>query len=319
MIKPKAGEELVFGLQSSKKKSKPRKRKCQPVVHTEPAGSYKRSTGLHDLPVELLYEILLFSLNPSFTLVSQHMHLVFKSTGPHFRADYIIKAAGPSDEQEMDYLRAWWKYKLSAWLRYGICDSVVLQLLISRTRPPKTIGTWDNGINIDKVELPKHILRSFSRTSSEGEEARSVREAAAMAFLRYLLGPIELPGPCPAEGSQPNQPLNVTQYGDPNSHRGYFLARAVHLNHEPLVDLLLAHGASPLQKEGVAVKFAIGRKDERMVRKLIAKCRPSNHQFTTVGEELLKYSVKVDARDIAYFFIREQRVAPSLETLKLLR
>lgn len=56
-----------------------------------------------------------------------------------------------------------------------------------------------------------------------------------------------------------------------------------------------------------------------MVRKLISKCRTSDLQFGSLGQELLKYSVKVDARDIAYFFIREQRVAPSLETLKLLR
>ncbi|KAG9050120.1 hypothetical protein FS837_007645 [Tulasnella sp. UAMH 9824] len=140
-----------------------------------------------------------------------------------------------------------------------------------------------------------------------------------MAFLRYLLGPIELPGPSPDQGLKSDQPLNLRECGDPDSHRGYFLARAVHLNHEPLVDLLLAHGASPLEKDGVAVKFAIGRKDERMVRKLISKCHTSDLQFGSLGQELLKYSVKVDARDIAYFFIREQRVAPNLETLRLLR
>ncbi|KAG8886863.1 hypothetical protein FRC00_000612, partial [Tulasnella sp. 408] len=92
---------------------------------------------------------------------------------------------------------------------------------------------------------------------SESEETLSAQQAAAMAFLRYLLGPIELPGPCPDQGLHSDQSLNLKQYGNPDSHRGYFLARAVHLNHEPLVDLLLAYGASPSEKNGVAVKFAI--------------------------------------------------------------
>ncbi|KAG8910423.1 hypothetical protein FRC01_006346 [Tulasnella sp. 417] len=158
-----------------------------------------------------------------------------------------------------------------------------------------------------------------AKKMSKDEESRSAKEAAAMAFLSYLLSPIKLPALAPAQESQPDDSTIVTLNGDPDSHQGYFLARAVHLNHEPLVDLLLAHGANPLQKLGVAIKFAIGRKDERMVKRLMSKCRPSNLKFTNVGEELLTYAVKVDAKAIAYFLIREKGIAPTLQTLKLLR
>ncbi|KAG8943436.1 hypothetical protein FRC04_002901 [Tulasnella sp. 424] len=288
-------------------------------VSLEPAGNGtdKRLVGLHDLPVELLYEILQFSVNPSFTLVSRYMHLVFKSTSPHFRAEYIIQATESLAEEEAYYLGAWWKFKLRDWLRYGVCDFGVLQLLIKQTQPPKTIIISSPGGVHDKIELPKRILRSFSSAGSESKEVLVEKDAAAMSFLRYLLGPIELQAPIPVQKSQSEHHRSVTICGDPDSHQGYYLARAVHLNHEPLIDLLLKHGADPLQKSGIAIKFAIKRKDERMVRKLISKCFTPEVRF--IGEELLKYSVKVDARDIALFFIREKRVAPTLETLKLLQ
>ncbi|KAG8917419.1 hypothetical protein FRC01_002460 [Tulasnella sp. 417] len=154
---------------------------------------------------------------------------------------------------------------------------------------------------------------------SQDEASQSAKQTAAMAFLRYLLGPIKLPAQAPAQESQPGESTTVTLNGDPDSHQGYYLARAVHLNHLPLVDLLLTHGANPLLKLGVAIKFAIGRKDERMVRWLMAKLRPSFLQYSEVGQELLTHAVKVDAQEIAYFFIREKGIAPTLQTLSLLR
>ncbi|KAG8958922.1 hypothetical protein FRC00_002150, partial [Tulasnella sp. 408] len=85
-----------------------------------------------------------------------------------------------------------------------------------------------------------------------------------MGFLRYLLSPIELPDHARVHNLRSYYSQNVTLSGNPNSHDGYFLRRAVQLDHEPLVEFLLVHGCDPLQKAGLAIKLAIRRKDARM-------------------------------------------------------
>lgn len=62
--------------------------------------------------------------------------------------------------------------------------------------------------------------------------------------------------------------------GDPNSHRGYPLARAVLARHIPLIRLLLDNGASPTEKKYMSVMLAIGRNDLLVVRMLIERGRP---------------------------------------------
>lgn len=213
----------------------------------------------------------------------------------------------------------------------------MLQLLIKQAHPPRPDDRYYAERFGDNFELPKRILRSFASTDSENEESRWAREATAMGFLRYLLSPIELPDHVRLHNLQSHNPKNVTLSGNSNSHDGYFLRQAVQLDHEPLVELLLAHGCDPLQKAGLAVQLAIsellcfsyhsgslclysyvGRKDARMVRKLILKSDFGRLYFGPVARHLLAYSAQVEAREIVDFFINEMRIAPDPETLKLL-
>ncbi|KAG8910421.1 hypothetical protein FRC01_006344 [Tulasnella sp. 417] len=250
-------------------------------------------------------------------MTSRHIHLVFKSTSARFRADYIITITDAPGRYQYS-LETWWRDRLETWLRYGICDFEVLQHLIKQARPPR-LGDRRYGDRFgDKFELPKRILRSFASAESESQESRLIGEVIAMGFLRYLLRPIELPGYAQAEDVKSQGPETVMLSGNSNSHDGYFLRRAVQLGHEPLVDLLLAHGCDPLQKAGLAVTLAIRSKDERMVRKLISKNDLGRLNWGPIGRHLLAYSAQVGARDISKFFIEEMRIAPNPETVKLL-
>lgn len=55
-----------------------------------------------------------------------------------------------------------------------------------------------------------------------------------------------------------------------------------------------------------------------MVRKLVLKSDFGRLYFGPVARHLLAYSAQVEARDIVDFFIKEMRIAPDPETLKLL-
>lgn len=277
MMNRRLGYEQFKNLQSSMKRSESPQRNRQPLL-IEPAGHYleKRLASLHDLPVEvrkpqpkdreyvseqcffqLLYEMLLVSLNPSFTVLSRHIRSVFKSTSLQFRANYVIVATESHNLPEQRFDVLWWGQRLRAWLCYGVCDREVLQLLISQTQPPETVHRVVPCEGNNKFQLPARIFRSLASAGLENRDAYLAREASAMDFLRYLLGPAELPAPALVQDSQPNNQAPLTMFGDANSHGGYFLAEAVRLGSEPFVDLLLAHGADPLRQAGTAISLAI--------------------------------------------------------------
>jgi len=112
---------------------------------------------------------------------------------------------------------------------------------------------------------------------------------------------------------------------DANSHDGYALTRAVHARFIPLVHFLLAHGASPKCKRGLAIMVAIRRKDLSLVRRLIE--RPKESEKTKrrkledripVTSEMLKMAVKCDARDIVKYLILEKGCIPDMQTLRIM-
>lgn len=190
-------------------------------------------------------------------MTSRHIHLAFKTTGPRFRAEFLrLEAFSIDDEQPLD---AWWRQKLKTWLARGICNFEVLQLLINETVPPKSADPPEDWNSFCSVDLPKHILRSFSSNDPQDESQRK-QEADAMAFLRYLLDPFELPTCSCRHYSQACTHCVIKVSANPDSHQGYSLARAVHLDHQPLVELLLGYGANPSTKSGVAIKFAISKR-----------------------------------------------------------
>lgn len=65
--------------------------------------------------------------------------------------------------------------------------------------------------------------------------------------------------------------LLQTYGASPNSHGGYFLARAVFAKCLPLVNLLLSYGADPGLKKGWAVVAAIGHGDITLVKLLLER------------------------------------------------
>lgn len=59
--------------------------------------------------------------------------------------------------------------------------------------------------------------------------------------------------------------------GNPNSNKGYALAKSVLSRCRPLVEVLLEHGADPSIKDYMAVMLAVGRRDLDIVKLLIER------------------------------------------------
>lgn len=114
---------------------------------------------------------------------------------------------------------------------------------------------------------------------------------------------------------------------DVNAHEGYALARAVHAHFVALIRFLLAHGADPGAKGGLAVIVAIRRRDLGMVRLLVERVddarkgtgkRRKLRDRVVVTNEMLRIAVKCDARDIVQYFREEKGLVPDLKTLRTL-
>ncbi|GAA5871949.1 hypothetical protein JCM8547_006198 [Rhodosporidiobolus lusitaniae] len=79
----------------------------------------------------------------------------------------------------------------------------------------------------------------------------------------------------------------LERYGaDPNSKKGYPLARAVFARHLPLIRLLLKHGADPSLKDGWAVTTAIANGDGDLV-KLLMEREPDREEVGGEAEEVV--------------------------------
>ena len=152
------------------------------------------------------------------------------------------------------------------------------------------------------LELPKRLFKSLVPRVSPYIWTESDHP---LPFLKYL---------CEIH------PLDI------NSHGGYALTRAVHASHIPLIQFLLAHGADPSRKDNIAINVAIRRKDISLVRLLIEpgkedknknKKRKVMDRIQTT-KEMLKMAVKCDARDIVDYFLREKRVVPDMQTVRMM-
>ena len=169
-------------------------------------------------------------------------------------------------------------------LRYPLCHTPeVLDALLKRSaaRPPN--GTY-------VVRLPRWL---FLRLGPSGEEA--------LPLLRYLY----------RRRDPPIRPI-------PDSHNGFPLASAVKAGAIPLVRFLLKQGASPFFKDSLAVRFAIKRRDLDLVRLLTDSAKGFSGDVE-VDPNMLKIAVKLGARDIAEYFVKEKGCIPDLETITLLR
>lgn len=102
----------------------------------------------------------------------------------------------------------------------------------------------------------------------------------------------------------------------------------------PLVHFLLDHGASPRCKNNLPILVAVYRKDLSLVRLLVERveCRELDPEVlkqkgkrqiledrVQVTPEMLKVAVKLDARDIVEYFMKDKGCVPDLKTLLMMR
>ncbi|KAG2341404.1 hypothetical protein BDR05DRAFT_983747 [Suillus weaverae] len=252
-----------------------------------------------NLPVELLYEIQLFSASPSFPLTCKTLYRIFSASPPSYRAQYLIVSIEAA--QIRDGLIP------SKLLRYPICTMDILETLfrissdiIPLTRIP---------------ELPRRLFRSLT-PKSHAKMPLWTDQDHPLPFLKYLFT-------CPK-----------IRPPDVNSHDGYALTKAVQVGFVPLVHFLLDHGASPRCKNNLPILVAVYRKDLSLVRLLVERveCRELDPEVlkqkgkrqiledrVQVTPEMLKVAVKLDARDIVEYFMKDKGCVPDLKTLLMMR
>ncbi|KAL0954788.1 hypothetical protein HGRIS_003737 [Hohenbuehelia grisea] len=217
-----------------------------------------RSLGLQELPVELLYEVQLHALSEHLPLTSKFLRAVYANTSITFRAEYLLRRTlrGPQSQPPPDlFTKA---------LRYPICSVEVLDALSRLVHRPQPLFTEDepvpselppppHDLRFEPPDLPRRLFRQLAPKARSWERWRPNDEP--LPFLRRLF---ESP---PVGMRAPNA----------NAHEGYALTKAVHVGFLPLVEMLLAHGASPRAKDGLAVMVAIRRQDLPLVKMLLER------------------------------------------------
>ncbi|KAL1672884.1 hypothetical protein EV122DRAFT_283524 [Schizophyllum commune] len=241
---------------------------------------------LDTLPVELLYEVQLFSLSSTLPLTCKRLHSVFKCAPASYQAQYLLGRVCSSRDSEI----------LTRALRYPVCSEAVLDivckaLILERIpqRPP---------------ELPKRLFRGLD--PSKISRRKWTDRHYPLPFLRHMIACLPLKPDC-------------------NAHHGYALTRAVHAQFIPLVAFLLEHGASPKHKNGMAVQVAIRQRNLPLVRMLLEReggsqkgKRRRMEDRTPVTKEMLRVAVKSDARDIVDYLTREKGCIPDMQTLMMM-
>ncbi|PFH52908.1 hypothetical protein AMATHDRAFT_73744 [Amanita thiersii Skay4041] len=245
------------------------------------------------LPVELLYEVQLLALSPSFPLTSRGIHMVFKQAPASYYAQYILSRTTAQKQMTVNetYSRA---------LRYPLCSKEVVDVL------HRLMGLG-NATHTFICELPRRLFRSLKpKPPNQAWQENDY----PLPFLQYLYGAPALPRP------------------DSNSHEGYALTRAVHARHEPLVRFLLERGASPKYKGGLCVKIAIRQKHLDLVRMLIERedreqgrrgkgghKKRKLEDRLVVDQGMVRLAVKAGARDIVQYLTQVKGVIPNMQTL----
>lgn len=121
----------------------------------------------------------------------------------------------------------------------------------------------DTSLRCHRPDIPKHVFRKLQACAVPSSRSRlslPTSRASCLNFdtidfpiLRYML---------------------VELHANPDSSKGYPLARAVLARHIPLIHLLLHHGADPSVRENMSVMLAIGRNDTEITRMLIEYTEP---------------------------------------------
>ncbi|KAI0034199.1 hypothetical protein K488DRAFT_77360 [Vararia minispora EC-137] len=251
---------------------------------------------LDTLPVELLYEIYLFSLSESFPQTNRRIHAVFCAAPSGIHAEYILgrhlAAQALTRSKTPIVTRA---------LRFPLCSESVLDALL---RHPSFPSLGEPG----RPTLPRRLFRTLEK-NRRSQDWRS--RHAPLPFLEYLYTHPSIPAP------------------DIDSHDGYPLAHAVRVGHRPLIDFLLAHGADPGRNGGLAVKLAIQRRDLQLLRVLVepdASAGVGNRgkrrrvpDRVVLGSAHLRVAVQAQAAEVCNWLMREKGCVPDMKTFGFLR
>lgn len=239
---------------------------------------------------QLLYEIQLFATSHTLPQTCKALYVVFKSSPPSYRSQYLVACTDSSRTQKGAVI--------TKMLLYPICTKDVLKVYFQMRIPREMVSA---------PELPRRLFRALVRQSTDWSD-----RDPPLPFLRYLYT-------CPHL-----HPPNA------NSHDGYALTKAVQAGFIPLVRFLLDHGATPAWKSHLPIMIAIHRKDLRLVRMLVERMDTGSSSSTNgkrrkledrveVTPDMLRAAVKWKAQDIIEYLTKEKGCIPDMQTLLLIR
>ncbi|KAG9315072.1 hypothetical protein JVU11DRAFT_4184 [Chiua virens] len=274
------------------------------------------------LPIELLYEIHLFSTSPTLPQTCKTLHAIFASSPFSYRAQYLIACT----ESKSTHIRQ--DAVLTTILRYPVCTQDVLEAYFRRRDP--------RDMQMTALDLPRRLFRALvPRESRPCPRSPSDNDSSRASRTTHM--PVD-----PAGWSDSDPPLPFLRYlytyphlraPNANAHGGYALTKAVKVGFVPLVRFLLDHGATPAWKGNLSVLIAIHRRDLELVRMLVERMdmdtSPSRKKSTRkrrkledrveVTPEMLRTAVKYKAQDIVEYLTREKGCVPDMQTLLLMR
>ncbi|KAK2463451.1 hypothetical protein APHAL10511_004537 [Amanita phalloides] len=235
---------------------------------------------------KLLYEVQLFALSPAFPRTSKRIYQIFKIAPASYNAQYIMHSIRARKTEIIPRF-----FTLA--LRFPICKRDVVDILYRRV-------LRGNASQKD-CELPKRLFRVLK---SKPRNRPFEKNDEPLPFLEYLYN---------ISGLRP----------DPNSHEGYALKKAVCACHEPLIQFLLEHDASPRYKNGQCIFLAIRQQNLALVKMLIERDdkndtkgkRRKLEDRIVASTQMLKMAVKCNAHDIAEYLTQEKGIIPDMQTL----
>ncbi|KAG8933123.1 hypothetical protein FRC02_012415 [Tulasnella sp. 418] len=290
--------------------------KCPTVTPASPANS--NHATIHDLPVELLYEIMLFSKSPSLPLVSRHLHQVFSSTPTSYKVEYLLEVTNSISPERPSFRKV-----IEKWLSHPICDLSVLQALEKRYVHP--VHNLTEELIKPHFRLPKLLFKNLKPSSGGSDPGTQV-----LPLLEYLyrkrsiqvtsihLSPImALLRGSPQAGEYEIIPIPLP---DPDSRRGYPLIRAVYGRSSSLVQFLLDKHADPWAGGAMAIKVAVSQKNLQLVKQFLSCTSIRSPLSLGVGfeQEILDTAVRYNAREIVEYLMNEKNYVPDMKTVQLL-
>lgn len=115
------------------------------------------------------------------------------------------------------------------------------------------------------IDIPKRLFRNLPSTAPPSSSTSMSSESLTLSIPDGSLALFE------SQDLPYIMHLLSTLQANPNSARGYPLAKAVLARHVPLICTLLEYGADPTTKDYMAVMLAVGRRDLDIVRLLVER------------------------------------------------